>query len=138
MRQQRIFSVLFVICLSLPACEKTDHSSEEGRKMTLNVNGDIVSEDPDERTIRDSLSGLNVERDGEGFAILGPNEMRYLQISGDPQMGFDAEYQEGDIESHFRAQNESFTLNEVVSMMTEYRRGNVNWEKYGTWSKIKW
>ena len=102
------------------------------------VNGKVVSKNPDQKAIRDSLAGLNVDRDGEGFVILAQNAMTYIQISGDPQRGFGAEYQEGDIDKHFRAQNESFALDEVATMMTEYLQGNINWEKYGAWPKIKW
>ena len=106
--------------------------------MNLIINSEVVSRAPDENIIREHLSGLNIDRDGEGFAILEQAEMTYMQVSGDPQRGFDAEYQEGDINNHFRAEKESFTLEEIISMMTEYLYGEINWDKYGKWSKITW
>ena len=106
--------------------------------MTLKVNGQVVSQSPTPKLIRDSLSNLDVDRDGEGFLILAHDELTYLQVSGDSKRGFDAEYQEGSTDRHYRAQNASFALEEVAAMLCEYLQGEVGWEKYGAWTKVTW
>jgi hypothetical protein len=106
--------------------------------MTLEVNGKVVSRNPTPEVIRDSLSSLNVHRDGEGFLILARDDMTYVQVSGDSRRGFDAEYQEGSIDRHYRAENASFPLEEVAAMLCEYLTGEVDWEKYGAWKRITW
>ncbi len=106
--------------------------------MELQVNGNVAAEPPTPQLIQDSLSKLDVDRDGEGFLILAHDEMTYLQVSGDSKRGFDAEYQEGTTDRHYRAENTSFALEEVAAMLAEYLQGEVDWEKYGAWSKITW
>lgn len=106
--------------------------------MTLHVNGTLVPQAPTPELIHDSLSKLDVDRDGEGFIILAQDEMTYLQVSGDSKRGFDAEYQQGATDKHYRADRASFTLEEAATMLSEYLEGEVSWEKYGTWSKITW
>lgn len=93
---------------------------------------------PTDAEIRAALASLNVRRDGEGFAILGPTEMTYLQVGGDQQSGFDMEYQEGSVRDHFRAARTDFSLDEIVAAMQAYRDGKIEWSNYGAFSRITW
>lgn len=129
--------VLFLIVMPFMGCDGSDDIST-GNTMTLQVNGKLISRNPTSKIVRDSLAGLDVVRDGEGFAILSRNEMTYVQVSGDRNIGFDAEYQEGDVGNHYRAENESLSLDDVANMMAEYLDGEVEWKNYGKWSKITW
>jgi len=106
--------------------------------MKLQINGKVVSRNPHRGIIRESLAGLDMDRDGEGIAILSHDMMTYMQVGGDQKVGFDAEYQEGDVGKHYRAENDSFSLEEIVNMMSEYVEGDVDWKKYGNWSRITW
>jgi len=129
--------VMLLIVVPLLGCVGSQDSSK-GHTMTLEVNGKVVLQDLDHEVIRSSLAGVDVDRDGEGFAILSHDKITYVQVSGDPTRGFDAEYQEGDISKHYRAENESFSLDDAANIMTEYLEGDVEWEEYGKWSKITW
>ena len=106
--------------------------------MILELSSGEKIENPTDDQMREALSRLDVERDGEGFAVLGRDDMTYLQISGDQTIGFDMEYQEGDVKKHFRAAREDFRLDEVVRACTEYRDGTIDWAEYGDWSRITW
>ncbi len=64
--------------------------------------------------------------------------MSYIQVSGDRRTGFDIEYQDGDRRNHFRADREGFSLDEAVQALTEYRNGRIEWDRYGTWSRVTW
>lgn len=70
--------------------------------------------DPNAAQIRQALSALDVSASGAGWAILARSEMTYLQVSGDKACGFDMEYQEGDLENHYRAIRENFEFEEVL------------------------
>ena len=71
--------------------------------MELTANGKVISNRPSDSQIKAALAGLNVNRDGEGFVILGLDDLTYIQVSGDQNIGFDMEYQEGNVAKHYRA-----------------------------------
>jgi hypothetical protein len=107
--------------------------------MILNLSSGSQVANPTDDQIREFLGRLNVRRDGEGFAILGPEEGEsYVQVSGDKTIGFDMEYQEGDVTKHYRAKRNDFKLDDVVRAFTEYRDGTIDWGKYGDWERITW
>ncbi len=91
--------------------------------------------DPNDEQIRQALSALDVSRDGVGWAILARSEMTYLQVGGKTS-GFEMEYQEGDVENHYRAARENFELEDVVQAFARYRDGTIDWSVYGDWDRI--
>lgn len=106
-----------------------------GRTMILTTSSDDEIIDPNEEQISQALSALDVSRDGVGWAILARSEMTYLQVSGDKTSGFDMEYQKGDLENHYRAARENFTLEEVVEAFARYRDGSIDWPVCGEWDQ---
>ena len=112
-RRQYLGACILVLAILALSCDRVK-DPPTGNSMTLQVNGNVVSRNPDARLISESLAGLDVDRDAEGLAILARDEMTYVQVSGDSKRGFDAEYQTGSIDQHYRADNESFSLDEVT------------------------
>ena len=106
--------------------------------MTLNACGGEKISNPTNRQIRRALESLNVAKNGEGFVILGPDDMNYVQASGDKKIGFDLEYQEADTGHHYRAKRENFTVEEVLSALSNYRDGKPAWKAVAEWEKITW
>jgi len=61
------------------------------------------------------------------FAILGgDDEQRYMQALWTPD-GFVLEYQEGNIDSHYRCFRQDLTLDEVTNALRSYLAWNGNW-----------
>lgn len=104
--------------------------------MELVVTGERVADEPSDEQIHDALDGLDVDKDGEGFIILGLDDMTYVQVSGDKTIRFDLEYQEGDISRHFRAKRTDFTMEEIEKALIEYRDGTIDWSQYGQWERL--
>lgn len=110
----------------------------KGAPVTLTLSSGHEVAAPSDDQIRQGLVGLDVQRDGEGFAILARSEMTYLQVSGDRRIGFDMEYQDGSTERHFRARREDFSLDEVVDAFGSYRDGSEEWWQSRDWQDISW
>lgn len=129
-----------ICCLVLAGCgdDGAHAPSDTGSSVTLILSSDEKIANPTDEQIREALSGLNVGRDGEGFAILERDEMTYMQVSGDQTIGFDMEYQNGDVQKHYRAKRRDFTADEVARALAEYRDGRIDWSDYGQWSRITW
>jgi len=112
-------------------------SSEEA-SVTLQMNSGREVVNPSDSQLREALAGLDVQRDGDGFAILERSQMTYLQVSGDSRIGFDMEYQEGDTDHHYRATRDDLSLEEVVDALAAYSDGRAEWWKTQDWEKISW
>lgn len=106
--------------------------------MILELSSGQTIPNPTDDQLRTALQQLNVERDGEGFAVFSRDKMTYLQVSGDATARFDMEYQAASTRNHFRAEREDFTLDEVVRAMARYRDGTIDWFDYGPWARITW
>lgn len=128
-------AVLAVILLAV-GCGRAE--PRDTTNMTLSLSNGTELLNPSYDQVREALSTLNVARDGEGFAILGPSEMTYVQVSGDPQIGFDIEYQEGSVTEHYRAAREDYSLDETVDVLIAYRDGVIEWSEVGDFAKISW
>lgn len=100
----------------------------------LNLSSGASLRDPRDDEIRAALAGL----ESDGFAILEFDEMTYCQVAGDAAAGFAMECQDGDVDKHYRAVREDFSLDEVVAALCAYRDGHVNWDDYGQWEQITW
>jgi hypothetical protein len=94
--------------------------------MTLNVGDRQTVHHPSDADIRAVLAALNVDG-GDAFAILGPDEMTYIQASGDRNVGFDLEYQDGSAARHYRATTGAIPLDDVVSAFVAYRDDRADW-----------
>jgi hypothetical protein len=110
---------------ALNACSDTDQDVGNA-VMTLEVCGSRFIENPSDEQILAELSDLDTKCD-DSFAILGASDMTYIQIWGDENVGFDLEYQEGSIDSHFRAKNDDIPLDQVVGAFIAYRNGDNDW-----------
>jgi len=106
--------------------------------MQLETSYGTSHSDPGDAEFREALAHLNLQRDGEGFAIYSRDQMSYVQVGGDQHSGFEMEYQEGSTDQHFRAQRTDFSLDEVLRAMSEYRAGTIQWADYGPWERISW
>lgn len=106
--------------------------------MTLKLLDGRKIESPTEEQLRQILSAFQAGPDRDAFAILQRDTMTYLQVGGDPSIGFDMEYQEGSVDRHFRADRTDFSLDEVVRAMTAYRDGTIDWDDFGSFSRISW
>ncbi len=103
--------------------------------MTLSTSSGDEAVDPNDKQIHQALLALDVDRDGLGWAILRSSHLTYIQASGDNNYGFDMEYQENDIDHHYRAEREKFSLKEVEQAFLEYRDRTIDWPKYGKWKR---
>ena len=106
--------------------------------MALVVSTGQKLPNPNVDDIRRALTALDVKKNGEGFAILERDRMTYLQVSGDKSIGFDMEYQDGEVQKHFRAIRGDFSLEEAVQALVAYRDQSIDWSKYGEWTRITW
>ncbi len=86
-------------------------------KLTL-ADGTVV-ENPDNGAIERALRTLDGE--ANNFAILGADELTYVQTEGGPDRGFVLEYQEGSPERHFRTRD--------YASSDEAWKGQFQWEK---------
>jgi hypothetical protein len=108
------------------------------RTMILSTNSGDEVVNANDKQIREALSALDISRDGVGWAILARSEMTYLQVSGDKTLGFAMEYQNGDVDNHYRAARENFQLEEAAHALANYRDGRIDWSVYGDWDRITW
>ena len=118
--------------------ESSSQPAAGAANVTLTLSSGEKIRNPDHAQLQEALGKLDVARDGEGFAILMRTEMTYMQVSGDKKMGFDMEYQEGDVKHHYRAERTDFSLDDVVRAMEQYRDGTIDWPQYGSWHRITW
>ncbi len=103
--------------------------------MTLQINAAKWIPNPSDDQILNELARLRDE-DGDSFAILGATDLTYIQAAGDARVGFELEYQEGDIDAHFRATDKKITLAQVVKAFTAFRDGNPAWRSSFTFEKM--
>lgn len=100
--------------------------------MILTTSTGVKIANPTDAQIRAALETLDVKRNGDGFAIFDQAEDQFIQVGGDASIGFDAEYQEGGVEHHYRA-DEDFTLEDVVAFFAADRDGRTDWKSRWTW-----
>ena len=133
--------ILLGLGIFLTSCaDSTSNSPPAGSGPTvmLKLPTDEQIKDPSDEQILKVISSLVVGSDIDAFAILSRSEMTYVQTSGDQSTGFDMEYQDGDIQEHYRADRSDFSLEEIVKAFREYRDGVIDWSDYGNWTRITW
>ncbi len=102
----------------------------------LDICGDKKIQNPTEADIRQAVFALDTKQ-GDAFLVLGPTDMTYIQTSGDKEVGFDLEYQETDVEHHYRAKRD-LTADEVVKALVLYSTGSDEWKRIAEWELIRW
>lgn len=117
-------------------CAQKEGHVESG-VMTLDVCGAKQIENPTDEQIRIELSSLSTQNE-DSFAILGPTNMTYIQVSGDKRVGFDLEYQEGSVDAHFKTVDGKISFNAVVRAFIAYRDGVADWQDEFTFVQITW
>jgi hypothetical protein len=105
--------------------------------MVLDLFGDSKITAPSDEQIKSGLATLD-ENTNAAFAVLGTNQMTYIQVSGDKATGFTLEYQEGNTESHFKAKGEPIPFEKVVKAFIKYRDSDPSWKKDFVFEKITW
>ena len=76
--------------------------------MRLEINGNLLSKNPDDQTI--AQAHQNLMEEGDPFAILSKTEMTYIQTAGGSEEGFVLEYQDGSLDRHFRCSDEQLDI----------------------------
>jgi len=72
----------------------------------------------------------------DGFAILGVDQMTYLQAAGSPKDGFIVEHQEGSIKKHYQSAGDAVALDDVAALFASYARGDDVWRTALQWNRI--
>jgi hypothetical protein len=129
-------TLLMLVVVATLGCAPKD-ADVQNAAMVLDICGARKIKNPTDEQIRIELGNLSTKNE-DSFAILGPSEMTYVQVSGDKSVGFRLEYQEGSVHAHFRATDERIILDRVVSALIAYRNSNPGWRKSFTFEKITW
>jgi hypothetical protein len=154
MKKFVVFSILLVFAVFFwMGYKKSAKESEQSRKtaknraelekqikqgdMQLQICDDKIIKNPSDEDIRNAFSKLDTKT-GDAFIILGPTDMTYIQSSGDRNVGFDLEYQEGTTDKHFRAKEKHITFDDVVNAFIAYRNGSTNWQDKFDFERIRW
>jgi hypothetical protein len=103
--------------------------------LTLNICGDKKIQNPAEADIRQAVFSLDCEKN-DAFLVLGRADMTYIQASGDQKVGFDLEYQENDIEHHYRSKR-VLIADEIVNALVSYSIGSDDWTRVVEWEKLE-
>ncbi len=102
--------------------------------MILEINGRVRSRHPSGDTIIKGLKDLKGEL--ESFAILSKSKMSYIQTSGDPEAGFDMEYQDESIDNHYRCTGPPLDLDAVTNAFTSYLENDSRYLREFHWEKL--
>ena len=125
--------VLAAVLSFVSGCSRNEEAVVQ--TMKLDICGEKTIVNPTEADIVSALSSLNTNS-GDAFVILGPSDMTYIQASGDQNVGFDLEYQEGTTRQHYRATRESIPLNAIIEAFVAYRNENLEWKAKFTFERI--
>ena len=92
-------------------------------------------QNPTEADIRQAVFSLDTDKNGV-LLVFGTSDMTYIQTSGDKNVGFDLEYQDGDTRHHYQARRSNLTAEEMIKAMTLYSTGTDDWKKAHEWMLI--
>ena len=107
--------------------------------MELDFNGNVVTRDPNEDTVRRTLQQLAVAK--ESHAILSRDEMTYIQAArGRAKSGFALEYQDGSTSRHYRCTNDRLSLDGIVRAFLLYLHDDDAWRTDFSWERtdLRW
>ncbi len=97
--------------------------------MRLELESGQVVEDATEQDIRTLV-------EGEDFAILSSDPNGYIQCARTETQDYLLEYQEGSLQRHYRATSLPIRLDDVVSVLVKYRRGDPSWKSDFVWERV--
>ncbi|NQT18604.1 MAG: hypothetical protein HQ592_02785 [Planctomycetes bacterium] len=120
--------------------------------MRLEFENGLTIEDPDDALIAEALATLGIEGElPEGgilaedtkpfagktneYAILGRDDMTYIQASGHPDTGFILEYQEDTLEEHFCSIDKTLSLEQIISAFQKFACGDASYKNDLAWAR---
>jgi hypothetical protein len=78
--------------------------------------------------------------ESEEFVILAINDLTYIQCAErkvpDPSYDYILEYQDGTVDRHFRATDESIPIERVRDAFMKYLRGDPSWQIDFAWEHM--
>jgi hypothetical protein len=101
--------------------------------MVLELEDGTTIERPTDAQIHEALATLQGDM-GNEFAILGQNEMTYMQAAPMDE-GYVLEFQEGDTNHHYQAVD-LLPLSAVIEAFQMYQRGDETWKLKTQWQRI--
>lgn len=106
--------------------------------MMMIVGGARKVANPTDQEIRTALESFDAKKvkNSEAFVVLEIDRMNFMQVSGEKDLGFDAEFQEGELKLHYRARRADFSLVEILAMLCAYRDGRPDWRGMAEWEII--
>lgn len=102
--------------------------------MQLDLEDGTIYDDPTPREVAEALASL--DGDANSFAIIGRDEMEYLQASGGVGAGFRVEYQAGSLREHYRCP-ERISLYRATRLFQKYAVGDDTWRQDLPWEPMK-
>jgi len=135
----RVVALLALVSLCLIfGCKMQPGSNTPGKSFscTLEIAGERKIPNPSATDIRAAITAMDTQKGG-AFLVIAVSEMTYIQTSGDQRLGFELEYQETDVQHHYRAKRR-LNSEEVVKALASYAAGNGDWKKTTDWTPIKW
>ncbi len=97
--------------------------------MKLEIESKGTSNPVNAAEIQTALQGL------QGFAILGPDEMNYMQASGSPEESYTLEYQTGDTDQHYSSKAPVSEAT-MIQAFVHYFQKNPEWKSLAEWEKM--
>ena len=75
---------------------------------------------------------------GEEYAVLSINPYTFIQCSAChvPPFVYTIEYQDGSLDSYYRATNQEISENDVAVIFQKYLRGDTSWLTNMEWEKV--
>jgi hypothetical protein len=101
----------------------------------LIVNGKLVTKQPDENVIRETLLALQQQK--KGFCILSQSELTYIQTAHRSSLGFNLEYQDGSLEDHYACTQAEILLEDVHKAFLLFLNQDEQLETLFTWERMQ-
>ena len=127
----RTFFLSVALFTAFIACDQPQPTM----KTDLDICGSSNIRNPTETDIRQAVFALDTKIN-DAFLILSRTEMTYIQTTGDQNVGFTLEYQEDDLQHHYRAKR-SLTADEIVKAFALYSTGSDEWKNMAEWEQMQ-
>ena len=102
--------------------------------MRLEVENDVVKDNPSMEDIANALESLDGIK--SSFAILGRDDLTYIQTSRLVRAGFSLEYQDGTLKSHFRCLG-TLSLEDITKAFLSYAKNGKQWQETHKWELMR-
>lgn len=104
-------------------------------KMILESSDGSRTPAPSLLSVQKAIDGL--ENMDDGYVVIGPDEMTYVQCLGNSKQGYILEYQEGDTDQHFQAINNDWLPGSLADRLWRYADGDPTWKEGIDWERIE-